>query len=88
MAGVCEGECIERIPVDESLTLTSFHSSGLPQVYEALEEEKFVCGRDYNLKGIKEKMYVFPLFPLFLFYCSSFHIMTSAELAVAGRGNV
>ena len=53
-----------RRPGDEplTLTLTSCYSCGLPKLYEAFEGCKSVCGRVYNLKGIKMKFYVFILF--------------------------
>ena len=75
MAGVCEGECIGRSPGDEPLTLTRCHSCGLPQLYEAFGW-KSVCGRVYNLKGIKGKI---SFLLLFLKLCFSFtvaHFMT------------
>ena len=62
MVRVFEGECMGRSPGDDPLTLTRWHSSGLPQLYEALEGWKAVCGLAYNLKGIKGKLYVFLLF--------------------------
>ena len=34
----------------------------MPQLYEAFEGWKSVCGRGYNFKGIKGKFYVFLLF--------------------------
>ena len=54
--GRLRGECIGRSPGDEPLTLTRCHSSGLLQLYEALERWKSVCGRAYNVKGIKGKI--------------------------------
>ena len=75
-AGVCEGECMGSSPGDESLTLMRCRSCRLPQLYEAFEGWKSVCGRAYNLKSIKGKILVSLLFlKLFLFYCSSFHAM-------------
>ena len=59
MAGVCEGEWMGRSPGDESLTLTSCHSCGLPKLYEELEGWKSVCDLTYNLKGIKGKIFCF-----------------------------
>ena len=72
----------------EPLTLMKCHSCGLPHLYEALEGWKIVCGQTYNLKGIKEKIYVFLLF---LKLCLSFtvaHGMMHADPAVVGGGNV
>ena len=60
--GFFVGEYMGRCPGDEPLTLTRCHSCGLPQLYEALEGWKSVCGRVYNLKGIKGKFSVFLLF--------------------------
>ena len=34
---VCEGECMGRSPGVDPLTLTKYHSCGLPKRYEALE---------------------------------------------------
>ena len=56
MVGVCEGECM-----DEPLTMKGCHRCGLPQLYEALEVWKSICGRAYNLKSIKGKLSVFIL---------------------------
>ena len=53
MVEVCEGKCMGRNPGDEPLTLTRCHSCGVQQLHEALEGWKSVCGRGYNLKGIK-----------------------------------
>ena len=64
MARVCEGECMERSPGDEPLTFDL-----MPQLYEGLEGWKSVCGRAYNVKGIKGK---FSDFILFLKLCFSF----------------
>ena len=58
MAGVCEGEWIGDIPGDESQTLTRCHSCVASQLYQACWW-KSVCGRDYNLKGIKGEIYIF-----------------------------
>ena len=69
MAWICEGECIGRSPGDEPLTLTRWHSCGLPQLYEALEGWKSICGRAYNLKDIKG---TFSVILLFLKLCFSF----------------
>ena len=44
---------------NELLTLMRCHSCGLPQLYEALEGWKSVCGQAYNLNGIKGKISVF-----------------------------
>ena len=71
MAGFCEGECMGRSPGDEPLTLTRYHSCGLPQLYEACEGWKSVCGRAYNLKEIKGK---FSVFLLFIKLCFSFTV--------------
>ena len=60
MAGVCEEECTGRSPLNEPLTLTRRHSCGLPKLYETIGR-KSVCGRAYNLKGIKGKI-SFPFF--------------------------
>ena len=38
-------------PGDEPLTLMRYHSCGLPQLYEAFEGWKSVCGLAYNLRG-------------------------------------
>ena len=43
----------------------------MPQLYEACEWWKSVCGRAYNLKGIKGK---FSVFLLFLKLCFSFTV--------------
>ena len=59
MTGICEGECMGRSQGDEPLILTKCHSCGLPQLYEAFEGCKSVCGRAYNLKGIKGKFLFF-----------------------------
>ena len=56
MAGVCEGEWMGHRTEDEPLTLTRCRSCGLPQLYEALEGWKSVCGLAYNLRGIKGKI--------------------------------
>ena len=84
--GVCEGECMRWSPGDEPLTLTRCHICGLPQLFEAFEGWKYVCGRACNSKGIKGKFSVFLLF-LELFYCSSFLGMMRADLAVTGGGD-
>ena len=81
MADVCEGECMGCSPGDELLTLRC-HSCGLPQLYEAFEGWKPICGRAYNLKSIKGKFFVF-----LLFYCSSFLGMVRADPAMAGRSD-
>ena len=82
MAGVCEEECMAHSPGDEPLTLTRCHSYGLPKLYEACKGWKSVCGRVYNLKGIKGK---FPVF--LLFYCSYFLGMMRADPMVTGGGD-
>ena len=72
---------------DEPLTLTKYHSSRLPQLYEALGW-KSVCGRAYSLKGLKGKIFFFSFlsYALFFFYISSFHGMMRADPTVAGTG--
>ena len=77
MAGIYEGECMGRKLGDEPLTLMRCHSCGMAQVYEALWW-KSVCGRAYNLKGIKGKI---------SFFFNHFHGMMRADSAVAGGGN-
>ena len=75
MVGVCEGECMGCSPGDEPLTLKRCHSCGLPQLYEAFEGWKSVCGRAYNLKPKKmAKMGNFSVFLLFLKLCVSFTV--------------
>ena len=69
--GFCEGEYIRHSPGDEPQTLTTCHSCGLPHLCEALEVWKSVCGRSYNLKGIKGTV---SLFLLFLNLCFSFTV--------------
>ena len=59
MVGVCEGGCMGRSPGNEPLTLTRYHSCGLPQLYEALEGWKFVWP-SLQFKGIKGK-FIFSL---------------------------
>ena len=39
-----EGMCMERSTEDEPMNLTRCQSCGLPQLYDALEGWKFVCG--------------------------------------------
>ena len=74
---------------NEPLTLTRCHSSGMPQLYEAFEGWKSVCGRAFSLKGIKGKISVFRLFlSLCFFYRSSFHGIMRADPKVAGGGIV
>ena len=51
MAGFCEGECMGRSPRGEPLTLTRCYSCEMPQLYEALEGLKSVCGQTYNLRA-------------------------------------
>ena len=58
MTGVCEGKCMRYSPGDEPHTLMRYHSCGLSQLYEVCAW-KSVCGRAYNLKGIKGKTYFF-----------------------------
>ena len=38
-------------PGDEPLTMMRCHRWGLPQLYEALEKWKSVCGRAQNLRA-------------------------------------
>ena len=59
MAGVSEGECMGRSPGDEPLTVTRCPSCGLTQLYEDFEGCKLLCGRAYNLKGIKGEIFWF-----------------------------
>ena len=63
MAGFVRGKCMGRSPGDEPLTL--------PQLYEAFERWKSVCGRAYNLKNIKGK---YSVFLIFLKLCFSFAV--------------
>ena len=79
-----------RSPEEETMTLTICHSCGLPQLYEALEGWKSICGLAYNANDIEGKNYFFSFLylPLFLFYCSSFHDKIRADPAVAEGGNV
>ena len=53
------GECMGYSSGDEPLTLTRCHSCGMPKLYEVLEGWKAVCGRAYNLKVIKGKIFCF-----------------------------
>ena len=53
--GVCEGECMGHNQGDEPLALIKCHGCGLPQLYEAFEGFKSICGQSYNLKGIMGK---------------------------------
>ena len=50
MARVCKGECMGRSPGEVSLTLTSYHSCGLLQLYEAFVEWKSVLWPSLELK--------------------------------------
>ena len=52
-----EGECMGCSSGDEPLTL-------MPQLHEALEGWKPVCGQAYNLKDKRGKIFVFLLFLL------------------------
>ena len=54
----------------------------MPQLYEAFEGWKSICGRAYNLKGIKGKFSVF-----LLFYRSSLLGMMRADPAMVGGGD-
>ena len=89
MAGVCEVECRGRSPRDELLTLTKCPSCVLIHLYEALGW-KSVCARVYNLKGIKEKIYLFFFFLrlCFSFTVAHFHGMMRADPMLAGGCNV
>ena len=71
-----------RSPGDEPQTLTRCHSCVLPQLYEAFEGWKSVCGGAYNLKGIERKF-------LFFFFLSfaSFLGMMRADPVVTGKGD-
>ena len=88
MAGVCEGESMGRSLGDGLLTLTRCHSCGLPQLYETCEGWKSICGRAYNLKGIKRK---FSVSLLLLKLCFSFTVafscMMRADPVVTGGGD-
>ena len=82
MPGVCEGECMGCSPGMSS------DLDKMPQLYEACEGWKSICGRAYNLKVIKGKLSVFLLFlKLCFFYCSSFLGMMRADLVVLGGGD-
>ena len=83
---VCKRECMGCNLGDEPLTLMRCHSSGLPQLYEALGW-KFVCDQDYNFKGIMGKISFF-LKLCFSFTVAHFYGMMRANLTVAGGGNV
>ena len=94
MAGVCEGECIGHSQGDEPLTSPRCHSYGLPQLYETCGW-KSVCGRAFNLKGVKGKNYFSLFFPKlcfsfihFISFHSSFHSMMRADPEGAGRGDM
>ena len=67
--GVCEGKCVGCSPEDEPVNMKLLGGN-------------IVCGRAYNLKGIKGKMFLFFL-KLFLIYCSSFHGMMWGGASVA-----
>ena len=73
--GFVRGECMGRSPGDEILTLTRYPNCGLPMLYEAFEGWKSVCGRAYNLKSIKGKIYVILLFLKLCFSFTVAHIM-------------
>ena len=62
MAGVCEGECMGRSARGEHLTLTILLVVGCHSYMNPLKGGSFVCGRAYNLKGVKGKFSVFLLF--------------------------
>ena len=49
--GFVKGECMWQSPRDEPSTLMRCHSCELPQLYEALEGWKSVCGQGHNLKA-------------------------------------
>ena len=74
---IVQGRNKGHSPGDKPLILMRCHSCGLPQLYEALEGWKTVCGRAYNSTGIN----------MFLFYCSSFLGMMHANPVVVGRGD-
>ena len=57
----------------------------MSQLYEAHGGWKSISGRAYNLKGILGKKKIFLV--VFLSYCSSFHGMMHANLAVVGGGD-
>ena len=88
MAGFLRGECMGCSLGDEALNLTRCHNCGLPQLYEAFEGWKPVCGRAYNLKGIKGKFSIFLHFLKLCFsFTSSFLGMMRDDHAVAGGGD-
>ena len=65
MAGVCEGECVGRRPLDEPLTFTSCHSCIKP-----LKVGNLFCGQaqrktEKTRKRSEEKVVVFSSFSLF-----------------------
>ena len=60
---------------DEPLTLMIRHSCELPQLYEALEGWKSICGRAYYLKGTKRKFSVFLLLLKLRFSFTVAHFM-------------
>ena len=68
---VYEGECMGHSPGDEPLTLTRCYSCGMPKLHEAFEGWNSVCGRAYNLRGIKGKIFCFSFF---LKVCFSFTV--------------
>ena len=76
MAGVCKGECMGCSPGDKQLTLKRCHICGFPQLYEALEGWKSVCGLAYNLKYIKKEIFVIPFFLNLCFCFIVVHFMT------------
>ena len=45
------GECMGRCQGSEPLTLTRCHSCELPQLFDALEGWKSVCGQAHNLRA-------------------------------------
>ena len=66
---------------DELLTLMRCHRYMKP-----LKGGSLLCGRAYNLNGIKRKFCVFSSLALFLSYCSSFLGMMHADSTVVGGG--
>ena len=81
MAGICEGECMGRSPVNEPLTLTAV---GCHNYMRPLKGGSFFIGLAYNL------IYFFSFIfkALFLFYNSSFLGMKRTDPVVAGGGKV
>ena len=65
--GVCEGECMGHCLKDEPLTLTRCYNCEMPQPYEALELQKFICGQAHTEEHKEESFF----FHDFRFYLSS-----------------